>query len=428
MVFAFLILIFTCTGQMQEMLDSMAYLTTGGSTFDRKYLSQLESCLSLQPNLLQSQNKAWGQFINYFLSNGTTGDRWGNCIKIKNQTECHDYHELNATALNVDGIIIYEPCNYVSNVAYYHISTQMCDQKTWNFEESTVEAMIQGFSALAYGSAFWHGSRTKLGNLCDNRFIDFVAFLGYQASVVPYPNSSILHDISLTPRKKDAVYWVNELTRTFLEDDIGVWSEQIGSYDIPQYYLTFSAIFSNLFALVFSPSTVETIVNELTSAFNLPPEDVEFVNKHYLPAVFNVTADIKLSQLQKAQLLSKLAGTIVKLGYAFAWQEWVFPSPWLLRPGVNALGAELLPSVNRIADFLTGFPRTDPAMIHSKNVYPGDERCRKQQPHSKWHEESANGLLDLMYLLNFQRGLIDPKLQTPSQLEVWLNAVKEFML
>lgn len=417
-----------CRAQMQDMLDSMVFLTTGGSTFDRKYLSKLESCLSSQDNLLESQNQAWGKFIEYFDSNGTKGDRWGNCIHSKNQSECHDYHELNATALNRDGIIIYEPCNYVSNVAYYHVSTQMCDYSKWNFADSLVDAMIQSFAHLAYGSAFWHGSRTHLGNLCDNRFIDFVAYVGYQGSVASYPKGSILHEISLSSRKGNSTTWINELTRLLLEDDVDSWAKQIEVFDIPQYYLTFSAIFGNLFSLAFEPSTVKIIVKELASLFNLPDDDLAFMMDHYLPAVFNVTAKIQLSKLQKAQLLSKLAGTVIKIGYAFAWQEWVFAWKWLLNPDVNILGADLLPTVNKIADFLTGFPQLDPDMINSKNVYPGDERCRKQEPHSKWHEESANGLLDLMYLLDFQRGLVDPKLKAPQQCESWTETIQQYWL
>ena len=31
-------------------------------------------------------------------------------------------------------------------------------------------------------------------------------------------------------------------------------------------------------------------------------------------------------------------------------------------------------------------------------IYPGDEWCNPIEPHSKWHVESAVGLLDLVYL------------------------------
>ena len=51
-----------------------------------------------------------------------------------------------------------------------------------------------------------------------------------------------------------------------------------------------------------------------------------------------------------------------------------------------------------MANLLTGFVHTDKDAQSCTNVYPGDSRCRVQQPHSKWHEESANGLTDLAFL------------------------------
>ena len=30
-------------------------------------------------------------------------------------------------------------------------------------------------------------------------------------------------------------------------------------------------------------------------------------------------------------------------------------------------------------------------------MYPGDADCRMQSPHSIWHEESANGLLECVF-------------------------------
>lgn len=44
----------------------------------------------------------------------------------------------------------------------------------------------------------------------------------------------------------------------------------------------------------------------------------------------------------------------------------------------------------------TEFRATTAFLYYSPQVYPADDRCRVQQSHSKWHEEGANGLLDLM--------------------------------
>ena len=39
-------------------------------------------------------------------------------------------------------MVIYEPCNYVSNLAYYHVSTSMCDHNgNWNMDAESVRAL-----------------------------------------------------------------------------------------------------------------------------------------------------------------------------------------------------------------------------------------------------------------------------------------------
>ena len=47
-------------------------------------------------------------------------------------------------------------------------------------------------------------------------------------------------------------------------------------------------------------------------------------------------------------------------------------------------------------------------------MYPGDEHCRSHSPmapHAKWHEESAQGLLDLVRLADYVDGLLRQRLR-----------------
>jgi len=69
-----------------------------------------------------------------------------------------------------------------------------------------------------------------------------------------------------------------------------------------------------------------------------------------------------------------------------------------LDPEVNILGASAMVSVNKLADWLTSFPMLDVNIQSGYGTYPGDKWCNPQEPHSKWHVESANGLMDLMML------------------------------
>jgi len=45
-------------------------------------------------------------------------------------------------------------------------------------------------------------------------------------------------------------------------------------------------------------------------------------------------------------------------------------------------------------------------VVNSKNVYPGDDKCRGTSPHALWHEESANGLLEIVFLADTVAGLL----------------------
>ena len=65
---------------------------------------------------------------------------------------------------------------------------------------------------------------------------------------------------------------------------------------------------------------------------------------------------------------------------------------------VNILGAAFMSTVNGLANWLNSFPVLSPALQSGYGVYPGDVWCNPQEPHSKWHVESANGLMDLMML------------------------------
>ena len=93
--------------------------------------------------------------------------------------------------------------------------------------------------------------------------------------------------------------------------------------------------------------------------------------------------------------------TLIKLIYAFLWQEYVLTGADIfLDPEVNVLGAQAMSSINGLANYLSSFPVLDESLQSGYGVYPGDTWCQPQEPHSKWHTESANGLMDLMMLAN----------------------------
>ena len=82
--------------------------------------------------------------------------------------------------LDVAGIGIYEPCNSVSNMAYYRTAMGVCAHGGWAMDANAQSALVQAYVALAMGSFFWHGSHSFLGNVADNRLIDVLAFVSFQ--------------------------------------------------------------------------------------------------------------------------------------------------------------------------------------------------------------------------------------------------------
>ena len=63
---------------------------------------------------------------------------------------------------------IWEPCNYVSNLAYDRLVLEICNQNDWTLEEMDVSKIAQAYALITFGSAFFHGSETRLGMLQDN--------------------------------------------------------------------------------------------------------------------------------------------------------------------------------------------------------------------------------------------------------------------
>ena len=55
------------------------------------------------------------------------------------------------------------------------------------------------------------------------------------------------------------------------------------------------------------------------------------------------------------QLIGNLASALVKLLYAFVWQEHTLDIPFVLEPEANIRGNELIPVVNAFANMLNDF-------------------------------------------------------------------------
>lgn len=110
--------------------------------------------------------------------------------------------ERNCRIQEFGNVSIWEPCNYVSNLAYYRTTTEICARQNWRLPSTSVKAIIKAFASLATGSCFKHGSNTHLGDVADVRVNDLFGWIVYQSMVekLTKGNHSIVHDLAYQPR------------------------------------------------------------------------------------------------------------------------------------------------------------------------------------------------------------------------------------
>ena len=69
----------------------------------------------------------WDGMIEYSATKGNPPeDPWIQC------TEKGKWFEVNCTVQEYGQMSIWEPCNYASNLAYYHTVTEICARQEWN--------------------------------------------------------------------------------------------------------------------------------------------------------------------------------------------------------------------------------------------------------------------------------------------------------
>ena len=116
-----------------------------------------------------------------------------------------------------------------------------------------------------------------------------------------------------------------------------------------------------------------------------------------------------LGIIESIDALVSLVGMIIKILWAFLWQEEfdVGLRPILTSPFVLSYAVQLTPYVNMIGEKLDGIKNTDAFMVSTENVYPGWDKCNLESPHALWHKQSADGFLDLVLVVDKIMGMLD---------------------
>ena len=126
---------------------------------------------------------------------------------------------------------IWEPCKFVSNLAYDRLVVELCNQSEWTLSQEAIRKIAEAYAILTFGSSFWHGTETHLGFIQDTKSNDLFTFVLHQASMVNFPYDPILHDLSFTPRKMSAVetvdFWLGKTIFNVSDDNCPLSTVQI---------------------------------------------------------------------------------------------------------------------------------------------------------------------------------------------------------
>ena len=153
---------------------------------------KLETCATKYGDtvLPDSQNMAWKGFYDYWNTRGTDrdsmgmDDKWGTCDKHsadwQHRCRVHVPYVEHTPETFHDNVLIQEPCNFASNVAYLRAGNSICHYPEWSISEQQQTTAKRAFYLLGFGSAFWHGSYTFVGWKLDGQGISQFTYVVYQ--------------------------------------------------------------------------------------------------------------------------------------------------------------------------------------------------------------------------------------------------------
>ena len=401
----------TDSGVMQTMLDAMQRLMTGETSYDANFFGKLKTCMMVfDSSLLDSQNSAWMGMIDYWntRSNLTNEDEWGSR---------KDYTERNATLTTVSNMMIQEPCNYASGVAYYKPVAEMCRKKLsttpFNMPEDVISGLAKAMSQLAFGSAFYHGSQTELGLSLDNVSIRLVAYVLHQAIVSQFgTHSPVVNDLQETANQLTAIEMVDALMEMQNSEPVENWKKNVDSLNLLSFREYLAGMVASVSVLIKQDPV--PLVSKFTDVTKVEETFKEFLTGTYIPELRNSISGIRLQLLQKIDFFWKINAVALKFGYSIPWQEnkdvLSTIENTLVDAASNWLGTMTIAGVTRLANEGAKREYFDQQFQKGTDVYPGEKWCNDIYPHAKWHVLSSLGLLELIYAVDDLYGIIKSKL------------------
>lgn len=173
---------------------------------------------------------------------------------------------------------------------------------------------------------------------------------------------------------------VKNLTDTIATKSVPEWGRIMDQGDFPHDYFTnFGAITCNIVAFIFPGFITTPLIKIIADIFlpaQTPIEERKWLTDEYLPEIVRATRGNRIPIKYRLDLWVKLVGVLIKLVYAFAFQEQYLPIPGFQTHPLIYAGGFMIPTVFAIADTFTGFMQTDSNVNNSINLYPGHSHCK----------------------------------------------------
>lgn len=193
---------------------------------------------------------------------------------------------------------------------------------------------------------------------------------------------------------------IEQITDMHYDSPVEDWPYILMTNPFPhEYQRVFGAIVATSLTMIF-PYFIAHDITMLAASILLSAEDKAFVKDEYFPALDKSIQSLHIPINERFKLAGMFGGFILKIGFAFLYQEQYVQLPGFKSQFAIWLGGSNIATINHIADAMSGFTQTDEDVNNSVNVYPGSKWCNVHSSHSTWHEASANGLLDLIFIAN----------------------------
>lgn len=181
-------------------------------------------------------------------------------------------------------------------------------------------------ATLAVGSAFMHETYTFVGARFDNLMISIISYLGHQMMVQNLPvKSPMITELQKEWRSMNSSQVVANITNTIATQPVPEWGRVMDQGDFPHDYFTnFGAIVANFVCFMF-PSHIASYLLKFLANVLLPAEtpvaEKKWLTDEYLPVIVSATKGNNIPFKERVDLFVMLLGVLVKLGFAFSYQE-----------------------------------------------------------------------------------------------------------